>query len=780
MTAPTTLRQRLALGVAAVLAAGPLAAVAAAPAQAADQPDGAPNATVDFFDDTYAGLGPGSVYETVTYERFEYLLKSEGTYAFLLGGPDSATVNATIGHIDKVADQLGVDRIYNFNPKLDGGSLDIRDAGGSALVQAGQDAVEALWPKLTAYLNADTTPGFDQATGADPYLFVYDKDHRAGGLEDRIVTSLSAPKAAADLDTPAEVTAYENEVRTVLQAGGSTLDTRDNFDFYKTEVNRRHTTTPAYSDATKFGGDILEDSDAAQGWRIQSITYPELVDILESEGDFIILFGGTWCHNTRAVIKAVNEYAQAHGVTKVYNFDLSLDSTGNGGANYLHVRDNHFRTVSGTTTNNLRASYLYGDLVEKYFTNLKTQYGPSSSTVSYFPGGDTTREVKTAQKLQVPFPIHYNKDHRDAQGNPAPVEHQWIQTNTNAETGAVSFKEYMTEWWWVLGNLDGPYTPDTPGWQNNVPAQRAFAAEGIAELDRFFTLSAGGYESTTTATGLPATSVVGEDLQAQVTVTAPELTAKPTGTVEAVVGTRVIGEGTLTDGVATVAIPAPPAGTHEVFFRYAGNDEVATSRSAAQTLTVAKKASTTRLVTSAATAYGKAGTATVTVVDAAGRPLAGPVTLTGVGAARTAALVNGTATFDLPRTLAVKNHQLTAIYGGDDTFAASATPGSYRVTRTAPGKVTSVVAKKATAKKPGAVRVSVAAPAGLTQATGKVTVTLTKGKSTKKARGTLVRGKVVVKLPKLARGTWKAVAKYAGDASYTAASARTIKVKVAR
>ncbi len=102
------------------------------------------------------------------------------------------------------------------------------------------------------------------------------------------------------------------------------------------------------------------------------------------------------------------------------------------------------------------------------------------------------------------------------------------------------------------------------------------------------------------------------------------------------------------------------------------------------------------------------------------------------------------------------------------------------VAKAAPGKVTSAVAKKSTAKKPGTVRVSVAAPAGLTQATGKVTLTLTKGKAVKRVKGTLVRGKVVVKLPKLAKGTWKAVAKYAGDGSYNAASARTIKVKVAR
>lgn len=764
------LRSRLVLGLAAALAVGPLAAVSAAPALGADQPADAPTATIDYFDDTYAALGPGSVYETVTFERFEYLLKSEGTYAFLLGGPDSATVNATIGHIDQVAAQLGVDRIYNFNPVLDGKTLDIRDASGTPLVEAGRTAVEALWPKLTAYLNADTAPAFDQAGGTDPYLVVYDKDHTSGGVEDRIVTSLSAPKVAADLDTPGEVAAYQAEVRTVLQADGSRLETRDAFDFYETEVNRRH--SASYPNAATHGGPILEDSDDDEGWRIQSITYPELVDILESEGDFLILFGGTWCHNTRAVIKAVNEYAQANGIEKVYNFDLSLDSTGNAGSNYLHIRDNHFRTVSGTTTTNLRASYLYGDLVERYLSNLRTQ-NAGSNTVSYFPGGDTTAAVKTAQKLQVPFPIHYNKDHVDAEGEPAPVVHQWLQ-----DDGDGTYTEFMTEWWWVKGGLDGPYTPGTPGWTDNVPKQREFAAAGIAELDRFFTLVGGGYESTTTATGLPANAVVGQDLEATVTVAAPEYDGTPTGTVEALAGTQVIGAGTVTDGVATVDIPAPAAGVHSVSFRYSGDAEVASSRTEAQTLTVARKPSSVTLTTTPATTYGTAGTATVTVAGPAGEKPAGSVTLTGLDAPRTATLSGGTATFELPRTLAAKVHALTATFAGDATYAAAQASSAYRV---APGTATlkATVSKAATVRKAGKVKIVLATPAGLVPASGAVTLTLVKGGARAVVKGTVVKSKVVLRLPKLVKGVWKGTVAYAGDASYGAASGR-IKIKVTR
>ena len=59
---------------------------------------------------------------------------------------------------------------------------------------------------------------------------------------------------------------------------------------------------------------------------MNQISYPELVDLLEhaTDADAVILFGGTWCPNTRAVLPFVNKYAQENDVT-VYNFDTVLD-----------------------------------------------------------------------------------------------------------------------------------------------------------------------------------------------------------------------------------------------------------------------------------------------------------------------------------------------------------------------------------------------------------------------------------------------------------------------
>ena len=86
--------------------------------------------------------------------------------------------------------------------------------------------------------------------------------------------------------------------------------------------------------------------------------------------------------------------------------------------------------------------------------------------------------------------------------------------------------------------------------------------------------------------------------------------------------------------------------------------------------------------------------------------------------------------------------------------------------------------KAPTTKKAGSYKVTVTTPNGLARATGKVTVTLKKGKRSTKVTGTLSNGTATVKVKKLAKGTWAASVAYSGDANYTAASATGAKVVV--
>ena len=71
-------------------------------------------------------------------------------------------------------------------------------------------------------------------------------------------------------------------------------------------------------------------------------------------------------------------------------------------------------------------------------------------------------------------------------------------------------------------------------------------------------------------------------------------------------------------------------------------------------------------------------------------------------------------------------------------------------------------------------------PAGGAAATGKVTVTLKKGSAKKTAKATLKNGVAKVKLPKLAKGTWKVKIAYAGDVTYDPAGGTGAVLKVTK
>ncbi|WP_436700881.1 Ig-like domain-containing protein [Nocardioides sp. BYT-33-1] len=767
----TRLRRTAAAATVAALAASPLLATGA-PARAAD-PDPAPatypapthGSTVDWFDDSFPALDPGSVFETVTFERFEYLLKkSTGRWAFVIGGAEDEYLQDTIGAIQDVAEAEGIERIYNFDPNLDGEALSVFDLTGYDLDSAdnaGKDQFLDLGERLVSnYLGKDAETPFtlasdpakpDQRVSAEhPYLFVYDA---AGGETNRIVDALVTPPA--DLSSPTAVAAYKTEVKRVLTSAPLDVDTQ--WDFLSTEHNRRHyeryvkNPDPAVEtlNRKRFGGDIFDAAEDLTGgdeddFRIQSVTYPELIDILDSEGDFLVLFGGTWCHNTAAIIKQTAEYARRYGIKKVYNFDFSLDSTGNGGSLDKHIRDNAFRSVGGTSLKT-RPSHLYGRILEK-LSNARTQYRltadepgtQSTSPVKYYADGvvpdpaDPATGERLARKIQVGHLLSYDKD-ATAGGQPAPVLDQAIRDSwTNPAAGdppAAQFAgnvEYMTEVWFTQGRDDAYDAADPDRLRGNVNVtaeagrnalqnQRNFAREAIDEIRDVIAGVGGGYDSELTVTGAPAT-----------------VSAANPGSLTAQVGVDTTFSGFFSDRTAGATL-APLTGRRPV------------------------------------------GGSVRVYVD--GTQL-GEVA---VGTDRVAAM-----SLPLP-ALAVGPHTVRFVYGGGAVGLVGAAertqPLTVQAAATSTGPVAAsgaalAVTKKPTSRKGGTAQVTVAVPAGKAAATGTVTVVLKKGKVKRTVKRAVVGGVATVKLPKLAKGTWKVRVKYSGDAAYLplTAAAKAIKV----
>ncbi len=185
-------------------------------------------------------------------------------------------------------------------------------------------------------------------------------------------------------------------------------------------------------------------------------------------------------------------------------------------------------------------------------------------------------------------------------------------------------------------------------------------------------------------------------------------------------------------------------------------------------LTASAKDATATKVQVTGTTYGTAATVKVTVPNATGS-----VTLKGAGVAKTASLSGGVATFSLPRTLVPGSYALTASYAGTSTAAASAGTATLKVAKGSVAGATVKVTKVPTSKAKGAAKVTLTAPAGLLTPSGKVTVKLTKGGTVRTATVTVKSGRATLTLPKLAKGSWKVVATYSGDARYVGKSVKT-------
>ncbi len=145
-----------------------------------------------------------------------------------------------------------------------------------------------------------------------------------------------------------------------------------------------------------------------------------------------------------------------------------------------------------------------------------------------------------------------------------------------------------------------------------------------------------------------------------------------------------------------------------------------------------------------------------------------------------------------PATL-TKDGENLFLYGGSPMYPAStvlapvsasfttAVPTASKATKVAAAKPRLKITKKPTTKKKGKAVVTVARATGKPKPTGKVRIKLTKGKKSKFVTVNLSKGKRVVTLPKLAKGTWTVRVAYYGNTHYKArAYTKAGKVKITK
>jgi len=507
--------------------------------------------------------------------------------------------------------------------------------------------------------------------------------------------------------------------------------------------------------------------------------------------NFVILFGGTWCPNTRAVIKDVNAEAQDNNV-KVYNFDTVLDGGTVGGATTSAVNPLQIRnTANNGGVLNANPSFLYGSVVSTYFKNIVTQYD-NGTYITYFPNGDTTKAVLAVRKLQVPFLINYQRG--TANNVPtATIKRQWIQQKTDATTGLPTFTEYMTQYRFArpsagrigLSNSQFPLALTIPGlagfnWKSPVYPDRATNADAAAYLDPAAT------DATTTPSALAAalSAVPGSSSLVTVADASAALTAAQNATP---VDASLVANLTIIKADWTLVQARKNNVSSALANTAFGLESVAKLGTFFDGLPGG--VASTQTVTAPDVAFGVAPTVTVAIANDYGRVPTGTVTLTANGETYTQAVANNAVSFTLP-VLAAGSYNYTLSYPGDDQVLAFSRTGSFSVAekletkvdtkvetkvetpivKTAVSSIIGAVGTAPTLSTGGTYGVSIATPAGKVAATGPVTVTVASGATSATFTGTLSGGSALVALPKLAAGNWSVAVAWAGDANYLAAS----------
>jgi thiol-disulfide isomerase/thioredoxin len=793
-----------------------LAAIAALSLGAATTAGAAPKRTADTTTYTSASylreaLGlptkPRLIIESVTYDRFQWLLQQQGKFAFLIGDPATdPTFASRAQDVEAVAEDTGVKQIYWFNPNLSGNAklgsvtqpnLDIRNPGGITSIGPDTAAVYGTaWLNLvgqylgngvkanptnqnTGSARVTTTPDpsvvndygsaagystkvgdtsggalYDYAGGSAPedasdsFFFLYDKDDNVTPLGSStpqratIVAWVNLTEQASSESTRADVAGA------ISTCGAANITAISEFDWWKSANNAKQV-AQSPNDYQGAGVPNLTDADGATangGWRVHQITYPELVHFLKTEDskEAVILFGGTWCPNTRPVLPSINKYAQENDVT-VFNFDTILDGGVVGGGNIAGNPLQSRNPAANAGVVNANPSFIYGELVSRYLSNLKTEYlATAANRITYYPGGDTAQALTSQPRLQVPYLFGYKgKEGDDPYGG---VNRQWIH-----DKGDGTYTEYMSVWWFT--NPQPNQLGVTPA---NLPREAPIWTTINSQLAAFTWQTDPEALKVNTAIDTDAAQfLVGTD-KATVTFTAPSTL-------------------NIASSTSDSAIPISPAALSAALAAL-GSSAPANYAAARAQLIEALNAATPdepliANLKTVAGAWGVSQTRKNRVNSIWGNAGAPQSVAGGIAAVRAAEVFFA----GLPDRPSPPGSPSNPNPGGGDPDPGG---GGTTVAKIKVRKLSGSVTKAPTSKRRGKLRVKVTEPSGTAKATGKVKVALKKGSKRKTLTGTLKNGVVTVSVPKLAKGKWKVTISWPGDGTYLPASwSGTIKVK---
>lgn len=435
-------------------------------------------------------------YATLLFEELQYLLQSQneedlGYYAIVFGGEWEPKTAAVLENVNLAAGALAaqnnqyekdkdgnpvkqddrfINTIYNFDFKLSGG-LAIEDrlakcgfpapaAEYDTDIRADQTGygsgekrttVTNLYKTLYDTLNVtDAVPAFASGktvavSGGEklendvaalnyinsPSVLLIKKEDvdatDAVSIKNTVVDFIDASQV--DFADKAQAEAFRARAGELL---GKAPDGLKSFDFFRYIWG---TFTQEFT--SSFTGEKLNiqyNNLTDPNHIFKTVTYRELVHILESEGNYAIYFGGAWCPYSKGFLAPLNQIAKSYDITAVYVYDPRIDGAG--------------------SSTMIRAAESGNGLYQRLYANLMTYFGVDYNSYSfpsshdYLSGklGVTDEDIEIAgkklTKIGVPTLIAYNRDNVDAYGRPAHIAGAAITADTFANIIAESAEPY--------------------------------------------------------------------------------------------------------------------------------------------------------------------------------------------------------------------------------------------------------------------------------------------------------------------------------------------------
>ncbi|MDR3292908.1 MAG: hypothetical protein LBT20_02255 [Clostridiales bacterium] len=367
----------------------------------------------DYYDATF-GVGKNSVFQTLVYNDLITLLSDNtsdvtrpatssylpnGDYVILFGGAWDADTKAVIKTINDEAKAKGIKKIYFFDPILDGNLSEdiIKDLVGTD-GKIGENAVNAANIGKIGY----TLGGKD---------FVYDdfniKDYKTSStsLLTRINRAFTSEEKLTVDNNTSVVTPLLISVHRESKATDGVIKDQDKVTLLTSRVESpligNESGTLSASDLNTYKANVDNLLDGVVGKEaiydpfltissptvhsgknnthltannyFQTISYVELIALLQADGERFIFFGGTWCPNTAAIYAGIQEGAAEAGYTgPIYLYDPILTASDG----YPNTRA---AETAATGTGVGTHSLLYANLLEHYFTTFTSRWNNTNS-----------------------------------------------------------------------------------------------------------------------------------------------------------------------------------------------------------------------------------------------------------------------------------------------------------------------------------------------------------------------------------------------------------------